>query len=407
MWPFYRLQANAVIVWFMLMVCAPLAFAIPKGAAVFLAVMLLALAGTKPISTPNYGLAARIALWISVALFAWQVLANSVHGLSLRNVDTASRLLLLPFAAYIAATRPVSATAIGQGFFLLVVAEVAVMAWQLTVDPTGIQRASGTTGRPLISAAFAWVAAMVVFVTVKSMDLSAALRALIRFSVILLGATAIALAGARGVAVAVPFSMLVVAVLTRKTGVALLGVGLFVVLVLLPGLLGHRILADLPTDLEQLKKGNASTPVGARIEMWSVAGDLLASNPWIGVGSEGYKSIMSAKLAAGEVSVMAAQWGEPHNDYLMFGAFYGVPALVLFLLFMATLIVAFVTVVREARETERGPCSIAGICIVVNYLVYCATSSFFAAQSAISYFAFFVGLLLGISYRPERTHLRA
>lgn len=248
---------------------------------------------------------------------------------------------------------------------------------------------------------------MVVFVTVKSIALSAALKALVGISVILLGATAIALTGARGVALAVPFSMLVVAILTRKTGLAWLGGGLIVGLMLLPGVLGHRMFSGLLTDLEQLKMGDANTSVGARLEMWSIASDLLAASPWIGVGSEGYKSVMSAKLAAGEVSMMAAQWGEPHNDYLMFGAFYGAPALVLFLLFMTTLIVAFVTVVREAKDTERGRCSIAGVCIVVSYLVYCSTSSFFAAQSAISFFVFFVGLLLGISYRSERTHIRA
>jgi O-antigen ligase len=136
--------------------------------------------------------------------------------------------------------------------------------------------------------------------------------------------------------------------------------------------------------------------------MWRVASDLLAANPWVGAGAEGYKSAMAAKLAAGEVSIGAARWGEPHNDYLMFGAFYGLPSLVLFMLLMGFLIAAFVKVAREAGQTERAHVAIAGIGIVVSYLVFCATSSFFAAQSATTFFVFFVGLLLGICYRSDR-----
>jgi mannose/fructose/N-acetylgalactosamine-specific phosphotransferase system component IIC len=72
------------------------------------------------------------------------------------------------------------------------------------------------------------------------------------------------------------------------------------------------------------------------------------------------------------------------------------------MLLMGFLIAAFVKVAREAGQTERAHVAIAGIGIVVSYLVFCATSSFFAAQSATTFFVFFVGLLLGICYRSDR-----
>jgi len=396
------LQANSATAWSVLLLCAPLVLAIPKGGAVLLAALLLVYVATKSVSRPDYGTAARIALWLTVAMFAWHVLVSFLQGHSLRDVGPPSRLLFLPLVAYIAATRPLSVTALGCGFFLLAAVEVAVMAWQLAfLDPAALQRAEGTTGRQLVSAAFAWVAALVVLATVRSAPLSSALKALIGISVMLLAVTAIALAGARGVAVAVPVAMLVLAILNRKPGLALLGVGLFAFLMLLPGVLGDRMLSGVPTELAELERGNASTSVGARAEMWRVAFDLLAANPWVGAGAEGYKSAMAAKLAAGEVSIGAARWGEPHNDYLMFGAFYGLPSLVLFLLLMGFLIAAFMKVAREAGQTERGHVAIAGIGMVVSYLVFCATSSFFAAQSPTTFFVFFAGLLLGICYRSE------
>lgn len=84
--------------------------------------------------------------------------------------------------------------------------------------------------------------------------------------------------------------------------------------------------------------------------------------------------------------------------------FLAVMLLVLFLLLMGMLIVAFIKVAHDAKDTQRGQVAIAGTCIVASYLVFCSTSSFFAAQSATSFFVFFVGLLLGICYRSDRTH---
>jgi O-antigen ligase len=396
------LQAHAATAWFAALLLAPLALAIPKGGLVLLVALLLLLVGTRPTSQPEYGLAARIALWIPVAMLAWHVLVTLLQDQSLRNVGAPFRLIFLPLVAYVAATRPLSATALGWGFLLLVVVQVAVMAWQFAFEPyiaDVLRRATGTTGRAIISAAFAWIAALGAFVLLRRVALPPATLRLIRYAAILLGVAAIAMAAARGVAAAVPLSFFLLALLLRRARIAWLGIGAFMLLLLLPGVLGERALSGFASELAELKRGNAETSLGFRTQMWGVALGQFAANPWTGAGAQAYKSAMLAKLASGDVSGGAAVWGEPHNDYLMFAAFFGLPSLALFLAFMGFLLAAFIQVARQARDSERGDAATAGAAIVVCYLVTCATSSFFAAQSSTTFFVFFVGLLLGISYR--------
>lgn len=75
------------------------------------------------------------------------------------------------------------------------------------------------------------------------------------------------------------------------------------------------------------QQSDATTSIGARLQMWQFAADLAQQRPLIGWAQKGYDDERHQQLAQGRLDPFLASFNHPHNDYLDTAAKHGLPGL--------------------------------------------------------------------------------
>ncbi|KTD82809.1 O-antigen ligase family protein [Legionella waltersii] len=107
---------------------------------------------------------------------------------------------------------------------------------------------------------------------------------------------------------------------------------------------------ELLKDIQQLQHNNKNTSLGYRIQFHHYAKQLMMKNPWIGIGTGGFKYSFAKD---DPVPSWGKELTDPHSQYWMILAEQGIIGLFLFIMFLASL---FVTAFRvsESRPILLG-----------------------------------------------------
>jgi len=140
---------------------------------------------------------------------------------------------------------------------------------------------------------------------------------------IVLAFVASALSGSRGAWLAIP-AVLAIYLFTAGSGQPLrwrLGVpaivlALSAVVLTSPLLPMSERLDETLFELNVLEDGgNAERGLGLRVQLWEVAGGLIAERPLTGSGPGGYERALAESVQAGEYGAHLLRYGHPHNQY--------------------------------------------------------------------------------------------
>jgi O-antigen ligase len=218
------------------------------------------------------------------------------------------------------------------------------------------------------------------------------------------GLTVSVLSGARGGWIAIPIFVMafiyfrINGSFTKKIVIAmtiLVGVSLFAFVAIKPV---HDRVMLIYSDLSVLSSGNADTSIGVRLQLWKAAFHLIAENPILGVGAEGFARSMDALSASGFITPVAAELGkgEVHNEILAQTVRFGVFGLASIL---AVYFVPFYLFLRAAKmgNQQQIGASMMGMCVTLGFFVFGLTVETFDLKMTVAFYSLTVTVLLAIA----------
>ncbi len=344
----------------------------------------------------------RVLTWLTLAVLALGVLSMVVFEHGLRNVDNRSRFLVIPWiAVWVCALRP-DMRWLWRGAFAGLLGTFALALLQVL---GGAPRAELSTNAIVLADIVVMLMVLLVFC-----------RPSRRWSLVIVGMAAgcgtIILTGSRGVFAALLALLVVLALSLRwRTGVARLSVlaGMLAIaatLLLSVPELRHQVrLTELHSDVQRMEQGDSDSSAGARVERLQVAWDTFLDHPLIGVGVGHFDNAMQrVPICREDPQEQRCHLGHAHNDVAEWAATQGVPGLLLLLAVYGVPLWVFVRLHRRSGHTTfRGP-AVAGVMVVVSYILCGLTQSMFAHQMTASFYVTIVGLLTGLSIVEGARH---
>lgn len=158
-------------------------------------------------------------------------------------------------------------------------------------------------------------------------------------------------------------------------------------------------------DVRQYKEGNSNTSVGARFEMWKGASQLFLAKPLFGWGEINYDAGMQELVAQGKVDKVVTRFGHPHNEVLNSAAKRGLLGLAALLALYLVPLRLFAPGLRASDLTQRSLAT-AGTLLSVAYIDFGLSQAFFAHNSGVMIYAFWLVVLWGC-YRNAGGGVRA
>lgn len=285
-----------------------------------------------------------------------------------------------------------------------IVAAFVVACWQ---SDAGLLRAGGK-GNPLVFANLVLVLlAIALFATPTPMTRRTAVACGLTA---LLAGIAIALSGSRG-SLLVGWLLCACAFVhwggahgyrRRLAWVVAASLLWLAVLALLPALHVPLRVGNIAPDLARFARGDADTPIGARLQFLQLAWQSLQAHPWQGVGIEGFGAVVDAWPGCQrQPRPGLCELRHAHNDVAQWGATLGWPGVVALLALYGVPLTLFIRIIRRAGSPAQAQAACAGAALVAVYVLCGLTQSMFAHAATASAYALFVGVLLGIALRDD------
>lgn len=232
---------------------------------------------------------------------------------------------------------------------------------------------------------------------------------LLKMSGLAAGLTVSILSSARGGWIAIPVFMAVY-IHFRIKGRFLNKAALAMLLIGAVGLAGyffidpiHQRVGMIYSDLTLFTAGNADTSIGIRLQLWKAALHLIAENPILGVGADGFGRAMDALSSSGMITPNAADMGkaEVHNEILANTVRFGILGLMFIL---AIYFVPFYQFLRAAKSGTQQQIAAAmmGMCLTLGFFVFGLTVETFDLKMTAAFYSLTVAVLLAAATREPR-----
>lgn len=314
-----------------LFVAGAVCLTLPSGYVYAPAIMLL-LGFSLAVQVPDLPPADRRGFWLMAAFGLYSALMIWWHGDPHKGLaGYLSYLLVAPIAWVVLVLRP------APGLWFMGMATGAIMtgAWALWQKlGLGVERATGY----IYVIQFGNIGLMLgVMSLLGLLYYRAHPRNMARDAWLLTGALAGAmvsvLSGTRGGWVGVPLLLWVLwrafapflSVRARTMAVSLLLLGALAVLALPQTGVSQRI-AQAHAEVQRHLAGESPGPsLGQRLQLWPLAGELIAQKPWLGWGQGGYDRERDRRMADGRLDLQKP-FGHVHNDFLDVSVKRGLPA---------------------------------------------------------------------------------
>ncbi|VVD67904.1 ligase [Pandoraea capi] len=190
----------------------------------------------------------------------------------------------------------------------------------------------------------------------------------------------------------------------HSSGMARRGAIALVAIALLAGTFSSKMVRDrfesIRTDLTSLAAGHTDTSVGIRLELWKVAGKLIAEHPVLGLGAHGYRNAMPAMAASGELTPLTADYGkgEVHNQILAYFADYGLLGLLCILGVYFGPAYFFIRAAQLRHSDTEHRAALMGLMTVVAFAVFGLTVETFNLKVTVAFYATMLALFAAFAY---------
>lgn len=147
--------------------------------------------------------------------------------------------------------------------------------------------------------------------------------------------------------------------------------------------------------------GDATTSIGARLEMWKVAVKLGRQRPFLGWGSVQVE-LEKAKLAeSGRIDPTILKYGHAHNDFLDSWQKRGLLGLGALLALYFVPLFFFVKKLNEG-SAQTKPLALAGALMCTSYIIFSLSQAFFEHNSGVMVYAFLLVTLWTLCTESEK-----
>lgn len=218
------------------------------------------------------------------------------------------------------------------------------------------------------------------------------------------GLTVSILSGARGGWIAIPI-FVIVFIYFRIRGGFVKKISIAAAILMVVSLIGflaikpvHERVVSIYSDLSVLSSGNADTSIGVRLQLWKAAFHLIAENPILGMGAEGFARSMDVLSASGFITPTAAEFGkgEVHNEILAQTVRFGVFGLVSILAVYFVPFYLFVRAIKTGSSQQVGA-AMMGMCVTLGFFIFGLTVETFNLKMTVAFYSLTVTVLLAIA----------
>ncbi len=154
----------------------------------------------------------------------------------------------------------------------------------------------------------------------------------------------------------------------------------------------ERIELAVTETQDYFHSGTSTTSVGSRLEMWRAGLLLVPEHPWLGWGKEGYVQQEDHLVSTGKIRLIPGQHNHLHNEYLDALVKRGSLGLVALLALYLVPLLVFARRLRDGKRAVR-PYALAGVLLIVCYMVFGLTQSFLTHNNGVMMLAFMLVIL--------------
>ncbi len=168
----------------------------------------------------------------------------------------------------------------------------------------------------------------------------------------------------------------------------------------------HERLWMIYSDLASYSAGMMDTSLGIRIQLWKAAAHMIADNPLLGVGADGFGQAMDGLSASGVITPQAAVYGkgEVHNEILAQTVRFGIFGLCFILSAYFVPFYLFLKAVKSATANHPGKvAAMMGMCVTLSFFVFGLTVEIFDLKLTAAFYSLTVTALLAASYNRHRS----
>ncbi len=150
---------------------------------------------------------------------------------------------------------------------------------------------------------------------------------------------------------------------------------------------------------------DATTSVGARLEMWKAAWMIFRQHPLLGVGMGGFAVEKQALIDAGNLDPAVASFLHPHNEYAAALATRGIIGLVSLLLMFGVTGKVFYDMARRAQPATQLA-GFAGLIVVISFAHFALSGDTFDRALPITFFTFLIAILMALAPASSARRIR-
>lgn len=226
----------------------------------------------------------------------------------------------------------------------------------------------------------------------------------------LLGMFASVLASARGAILALPVLLFIVAIcFLRYLGskkiilLCLIFVGIITYTVNSPHSRVHHQYQTTVKDLSNvITKGERSSSIGARIDMWYSAILAFKEKPILGWGKEGYLTLKEQQLKNKLIVKNTIKYNDAHNQYLDALAKRGIVGLLGLLLIFISPLIYFCKRIRK-KDSEINIFSLLAVLHITATMIYSLTQSFLNHNSGSVFYFLTLVIMYSLVRKQEES----
>lgn len=166
-----------------------------------------------------------------------------------------------------------------------------------------------------------------------------------------------------------------------------------------------RIIERIETAKKEViaynEAGDATTSVGARLQMWEFAWKLFTQKPLVGWTQLGYSKEIKTATNRKELDPIMESFNHPHNEMLDSASKRGALGLLALLLTYMTPLLIFTRHFKAASTPEQRRLAIAGALIPIAYIVFGLTQSFLPHNSGTMMYFYMTSYIWATLYNAK------
>lgn len=335
------------------------------------------------------------------------------HDLSGRYFDSDARFLLA--IPVLLALRQLNMKALSVLQYAFPVGAIAALSMVLITNPEVKNFASTSFLNHIHLGDMALLLGVLSVLSINWFKRDAITTKALKIAGLLAGLAVSVLSSARGGWAAIPVVVVIfVYVHNRekffsKLAIALLAISITALLVYFSVEPIRQRIEMIYSDLTAYSAGMLDTSVGIRIQLWKAAAHMIADNPLLGVGADGFGQAMDGLSASGVITPEAAAYGkgEVHNEILAQTVRFGVFGLCFILALYFVPFYLFLKAVKSVADHPRKVAAMLGMSVTLGFFVFGLTVETFDLKLTAAFYSLTVTALLAVSYNRHRETIHA